>query len=153
MSRIGVASSCGKGTTSLNSSWQTTARTVVISTVSLIMRVRIHSASTTKVSPALFGGWGSVAFGGSSGGDSSEPLLCAVSGTVISDGAEQEVLARLVPARAAHDSLAGIVALQKTIKGLWVPASSAFQRCETQVIALATQLQMLSVGREEGDGG
>ena len=69
------------------------------------------------------------------------------------DGAEQEVLARLVPARAAHDSLAGIVALQKTIKGLWVPASSAFQRCETQVIALATQLQMLSVGREEGDDG
>ena len=59
------------------------------------MRVRIHSASTTKVSPALFGGWGSVAFGGSSGGDSSEPLLCAVSGTVISDGAEQEVIAIL----------------------------------------------------------
>jgi len=36
-----------------------------------------------------------------------------------------------------------VVEQQKTIKGLWVPATPAYRRAETQVAALTAQMKML----------
>lgn len=55
-----------------------------------------------------------------------------------------EVAAKLKAAEAAHASLLGIVEQEKTIKGLWVPATPAYNRAEAQVAALTAQMEMLS---------
>ena len=60
-----------------------------------------------------------------------------------SRAAASEVASRLEAARHAHDSRLGIVEQQKTIKGLWVPATPAYKRAEAQVAALTSQMEML----------
>ena len=61
-----------------------------------------------------------------------------------SGGASTDIAARLQVATLAHATLEGIVEQEKTIKGLWVPATPAFKRAETQVAALTAQMEMLS---------
>ena len=49
-------------------------------------------------------------------------------------------------AQRAHDSLEDIVLKQKSIKGLWVPATPLYQRVATQVASLEGRLQVLVGG-------
>lgn len=65
----------------------------------------------------------------------------------VGDRSAAAIAARLEAAVVAHATIAGIVEREKTIKGLWVEATPAYRRAQTQVGALTAQMEMLGTGR------
>ena len=70
-------------------------------------------------------------------------LKAALAEAKAGGGNVNEVGARLAAAKAAYENIYGIVEMEKTIKGLWVPATQAYKRVEAQVNALTSQIEML----------